>query len=118
MACSPASEHEHRTTRTSISSNGRERYAQGHLRNGRPRREFGADSDQMRIGGLPVMFRLRHPWPPRPWQWTLGHLMTAVALCAASLGLSRLSVSMLVLLSVMAGLILAPVLLARKGYKL
>ena len=64
------------------------------------------------------MFHRRDSWPPRPLQWPLSHLMLAIALSAAGLGLSRLSLPMLLLLSFSAVLSLGPLFLARKGFKL
>jgi len=45
-------------------------------------------------GPLLAMFPRR--WPPRPVQWTLGHLMVVVVICALVLALSRLSMATLV----------------------
>jgi hypothetical protein len=57
-------------------------------------------------------------WPPRPVQWTLGHLMVVVVSFALGLGLARLSMATMVVLAVLTGLILSPLLLARRGFKL
>jgi hypothetical protein len=59
----------------------------------------------------------RHWLPPRS-QWNLGHLMSAVAACAAALGLARLSGSALMLLALGACLVFGPIFLARKGFSL
>jgi hypothetical protein len=57
-------------------------------------------------------------WPPRHVQWTLGHLMVVVVICALVLALSRLSIGRMVLLALLPGLIVSPLLLARRGFRL
>ncbi len=56
--------------------------------------------------------------PSRPVQWTLGHLMVVVVICALGLGLFRLSPTMIGVLAAVTGLIMSPPLLARRGWKL
>ena len=51
-------------------------------------------------------------------QWTLGHLMVVVVICALVLGLSRLSMATVIVLALVTGLILGPLLLARRGFRL
>ena len=65
-----------------------------------------------------AVFPRRWPRRSRPVQWTLGHLMIVVVSFALGLGVSRLSMAMMVVLALLTGLILAPFLLARKGFKL
>jgi hypothetical protein len=57
-------------------------------------------------------------WPPRPLQWTLGHLMVVVVICALVLGLSRLSMATVIVHAFVTGLILGPLLMARRGFRL
>ena len=64
------------------------------------------------------MFHRRNSLPPRPVQWTLGHLMIVIALSALGLGLFRLSLPMRLILLFSTGLAVCPLFLARRGYKL
>jgi hypothetical protein len=66
----------------------------------------------------PLLAIFPHRWPPRPVQWTLGHLMVVVVICALGLGLSRLSMATMVVLVLLTGLIVSPLLLARREFKL
>lgn len=65
-----------------------------------------------------AIFPRRWPHRSHPVQWTLGHLVIVVVTFALGLGLSRLSIAMMVVLALLTGLILAPLLLARRGFKL
>jgi hypothetical protein len=67
-------------------------------------------------GPLRPIFSRR--WPPRSFQWTLGHLTVVVVICALVLGLSRLSMATVIVLAFVTGLILGPLLMARRGFRL
>ncbi len=72
----------------------------------------------MEEGPLLALFIRRWPPRPEPVQWNLGHLMVVVVICALGLALARLSMETMVFLALGAGLIVSPLSLARRGFRL